>query len=92
VASEIAAAGAAAASAPEAETPAAEAPAAAAPAAPPSDAAASPRPAVRKIEYKESKPVDLLDAAGTPVLKRALPAGVVLLVLLWLLRRWRSKA
>ena len=93
VASEIAAASAAAApaAAPAAEAPAAEAPAAA-PAPTPSDAPAGPRPTVRKIEYKESKPVDLLDAAGTPVLKRALPAGVVLLVLLWLLRRWRSKA
>jgi len=88
VASEIAAASAAAA---PAAAPAAEAPAAA-PAPTPSDAPAGPRPTVRKIEYKESKPVDLLDAAGTPVLKRALPAGVVLLVLLWLLRRWRSKA
>lgn len=97
VAAEVAAASAAAAPAAPAEAPAAAAPAAAAPAADapaaaPSDAAASPRPTVRKIEYKESKPVDLLDAAGTPVLKRALPAGVVLLVVLWLLRRWRSKA
>ncbi len=47
------------------------------------------KPAVRKISYEPTKPVDLLDAAGSPVLKRAAPAAVGLLVLLWLLRRWR---
>jgi uncharacterized protein len=48
-----------------------------------------PKPAVRKIQYEPTKPVDLLDAAGSPVLKRAAPAAAVLLVLLWLARRWR---
>ena len=48
------------------------------------------RPAVRKIEYQPSKPVDLLDAAGTPLLKRAIPAGLAVFILLWLIRRWRA--
>ena len=47
------------------------------------------KPAVRKIQYEPTKPVDLLDAAGSPVLKRAAPAVAVLLALVWLLRRWR---
>jgi carbon monoxide dehydrogenase subunit G len=46
--------------------------------------------AVRKIEGPEAAPVDLLDAAGASVAKRALPVvavlGVVLAILLW---RWR---
>ena len=45
------------------------------------------KPSVRKIEYKAAEPVDLLETAGSSVLKRAVPVGVVLLVLLWLLRR-----
>ena len=45
------------------------------------------KPPVRKIEYKAAEPVDLLDAAGSPVLKRAAPVLVVLLLLFWLLRR-----
>ena len=48
------------------------------------------RPAVRKIEYQPSKPVDLLEAAGTSVLKRVAPAGLALLILVWLIRRWRA--
>ncbi len=48
------------------------------------------KPAVRKIQYEPTKPVDLLDAAGSPVLKRAAPAAVAVLVLLWLLRKWRK--
>ncbi len=55
-----------------------------------SEPAAPTRPAVRKIEYQPSKPVDLLDAAGTSVLKRAVPAGLAVLILLWLIRRWRA--
>ena len=45
------------------------------------------KPSVRKIEYKAAEPVDLLETAGSSVLKRAIPAGLVLLVLFWLLRR-----
>jgi uncharacterized protein len=48
------------------------------------------KPAVRKIEYKEAQPVDLLETAGSPILKRAAPAAVAVLVLLWLLRRFRK--
>ncbi len=48
-----------------------------------------PKPAVRKIQYEPAKPVDLLEAAGSPVLKRAAPVVGVVLVLLWLLKRWR---
>jgi uncharacterized protein len=49
-----------------------------------------PKPAVRKIQYEPAKPVDLLGTAGSPVLKRAAPAAVAALVLLWLLRRLRK--
>ncbi len=45
------------------------------------------KPTVRKIEYKAAEPVDLLETAGTPVLKRLAPVAAVLLVLLFLLRR-----
>lgn len=51
------------------------------------DSSTETKPNVRKIEYKAAEPVDLLDAAGSPVLKRLAPVAVVLLVLLWLLRR-----
>ena len=56
---------------------AAEAPAAAQPAA--TDAGP------RKIDGPEAKPIDLLDAAGAPILKRALPVVVVVAaVIVWL--------
>lgn len=65
----------------------------AAPAAPTTQAAptaAAPaeddRPAIRTFDLPEPEPVDLLDAAGTPVLKRALPAVVAAVVLLIILR------
>ena len=45
------------------------------------------KPSVRKIEYKAAEPVDLLETAGSSVLKRAIPAALVVLILLWLLRR-----
>jgi uncharacterized protein len=48
------------------------------------------KPTVRKIEYKEAEPVDLLETAGSPILKRAAPVAVGLLLLLWLLRRFRK--
>jgi carbon monoxide dehydrogenase subunit G len=44
----------------------------------------------RKINMPEAKPVDLLDTAGAPVLKRAAPAIAVLLLLLLLVRRLRK--
>jgi uncharacterized protein len=45
------------------------------------------KPPVRKIEYKAAEPVDLLDAAGSPVIKRAAPVIAILLLLFVLLRR-----
>ncbi|MCB0990373.1 MAG: SRPBCC family protein [Acidimicrobiales bacterium] len=44
----------------------------------------------RKIDMPEAKPVDLLDTAGAPVLKRAAPLLVALIVLLLVLRRRKS--
>jgi len=43
----------------------------------------------RKIDMPEAQPVDLLDAAGAPVLKRAAPV-LLLLFILFLLRRRRQ--
>ena len=45
-------------------------------------------PAIRRLDGPEVEPVDLLDAAGSPVAKRALPAlaglaGMAVVVLLW---------
>ena len=54
----------------------------------PSEAPATPgesaQPAVRKIDGPEAAPINLLETAGAPLLKRALPvvAGVAVLVLL----------
>ena len=70
----------------EMETPPTGAPAnAAAPA-----TAAAPSSGPRKIDSPEAEPVDLLDTAGAPVAKRAAPLALVLLVLIFLLRRRRS--
>lgn len=64
-------------------------PAAAAPAAAAPTAAA---PTVRKIESKHVEPIDLLETAGAPLLKRLAPVAAVLLVLLFLLRRRRRSS
>lgn len=48
------------------------------------------KPTVRKIEYKEAEPVDLLETAGTPILKRVAPIAVLVVLLLWLARRSRK--
>ena len=56
----------------------------------PAPAAEPTKPTVRKIEYKEAKPVDLLETAGSPVLKRLAPAVVIVLILLFILRRLRK--
>ena len=59
--------------------------------------AGAPRPGVRVVDSPDAKPVDLLDAAGAPVAKRALPV-VAGLTFLWLLsvffrrRRRRRRA
>jgi uncharacterized protein len=48
------------------------------------------KPTVRKIDSKEVEPLDLLDTAGSAMLKRFAPViGVALVVLLWLFRRRR---
>ncbi len=44
---------------------------------------------VRKVAQAEPQPIDLLDAAGAPLAKRLIPAGLVLVILLLLLRRHR---
>ena len=44
---------------------------------------------VRKIDSKPAEAVDLLDAAGIPVAKRAIPVVAGVLLLLWFLRRRR---
>ena len=41
----------------------------------------------RPRPVREAEPINLLDTAGAPVLKRLAPAVVGLLVLVWLLRR-----
>ncbi len=46
---------------------------------------------VRKIEHKAAAPVDLLDAAGVPLAKRAIPVVAGVLVIVWFLRRRRRK-
>jgi carbon monoxide dehydrogenase subunit G len=43
----------------------------------------------RRIEMPEPEPVDLLETAGAPVIKRLIPIVIVVLVLLLLLRRRR---
>jgi uncharacterized protein len=49
-------------------------------------AAATTEPAVRRIESPDAEPVDLLDAAGAPVAKRAVPVVVGVVAFLWLVR------
>jgi len=44
--------------------------------------------AVRTINSRPAEPVDLLQTAGGSVARRAVPAAVVLLLLVWLLRRF----
>jgi carbon monoxide dehydrogenase subunit G len=52
---------------------------------------ASDEPTIRRIDSKPAEPVDLLDAAGAPVAKRALPVAIGALVLVLLLRRRRRR-
>ncbi len=49
---------------------------------PPTDA-----PKVRTINGPAAEPIDLMDVSGTSILKRVAPAVIVLLILLFLLRR-----
>ena len=49
------------------------------------------KPTVRLINSKEPEPLDLLDTAGSVMLKKFAPiGGVALLLLIWLFRRRRS--
>jgi carbon monoxide dehydrogenase subunit G len=48
-------------------------------------------PAIRKIDHAAAEPVDLLDAAGVPVAKRAIPIVAGVLVILWFMRRRRRR-
>ena len=48
------------------------------------------KPAVRKIDSPEAKPVDLLDAAGSPVAKRVGPVLAAIAVV-WLLKKLLSR-
>ena len=88
----------AATSGPAASTTTAAAPAAAPPAtatttSSPTAPSAQPPPVddVRKIDSKPAQPVDLLDAAGIPVAKRAIPIVAGVLLILWFLRRRRVR-
>lgn len=49
-----------------------------------------PSPPSRRIESREPEPVDLLEAAGVPVAKRAIPLVAAALVMVLVLRRWRK--
>ena len=74
------------------EVPAQSAGPSSAPAAPAVSAEPSARAAgVRKIDSPEAKPVDLIDTAGSPVLKRIAPVIGVVLGLLLLRRRFRRR-
>jgi hypothetical protein len=59
------------------------------------DVAGSDDPTLRRIESPEPEPVDLLDAAGSPVIRRVLPllgvVGAVLVLVVLLRRRLRSR-
>ncbi len=58
---------------------------------PTSETAEPIKPTIRKIESKEVEPLDLLDTAGSVMLKKFAPiGGVALLLLIWLFRRRRS--
>ena len=55
------------------------------------DTAEPTKPTIRKIESKEVEPLDLLDTAGSVMLKKFAPiGGVALLLIIWLFRRRRS--
>ena len=45
-----------------------------------------PQPGVRKIESPDAEPVDLLETAGAPVAKRAVPVVLGAIALIWLVR------
>ena len=56
-------------------------------AAPVTGETASDQPKVRKINGPAAEPIDLMDVSGSSILKRAAPAIVALLIILFFLRR-----
>jgi carbon monoxide dehydrogenase subunit G len=76
--------------APTADTPPVET-TAPSPGAVPSNGATGEPTGARRIDSKPAEPVDLLGAAGSPVVKRVGPVVGVIVVLLWLLRRRKKK-
>lgn len=74
----------------EEPAPAVTEPAAASATAPETSAdGATEQPKVRKIESKPAEPIDLLETAGAPMVKRLAPLAAVALIVLFLLRRRR---
>ena len=57
----------------------------------PVEPAVTPRPAIRKIDSPEPTPVNLLDAAGSPVAKRVGPVLAIIAVA-WLLKKLFSRS
>jgi carbon monoxide dehydrogenase subunit G len=55
----------------------------------PEDTEEQAEPEVRRIDSKPAEPVDLFDAAGVPLAKRAIPLVAGVLVIIWFLRRRR---
>jgi uncharacterized protein len=78
------------AAAPPAETPPAETPASGTPRAA-GAAPATTEPGVRKVESAPVEPIDLLETAGAPMLKRLAPllGGIIVLLVVWRLVRRR---
>jgi carbon monoxide dehydrogenase subunit G len=74
-----------------AATPAAVAAPAATEAAPAPAAASVPQSGVRVIDSPEAEPVNLMDAAGASVAKRAVPFIVGVLLMFVVVRRWRKR-
>lgn len=54
-------------------------------------ASANSAPQVRTIESRPAEPIDLLETAGAPMLKRLVPVVIGVLVLVFVLRRWRRR-
>jgi carbon monoxide dehydrogenase subunit G len=51
--------------------------------------AATPEPAVRKVEQPAAEPIDLIETAGAPLAKRLIPVAVAAVVVFLVVRRLR---
>jgi uncharacterized protein len=51
------------------------------------EATVAPTEGVRKIDGPDAKPLNLVGAAGLPILKRAIPVVVIVAVVIWLIAR-----